>query len=198
MFFEYGTREMEYLQSRDPKLGKWIAKIGHVARTRIPEIYPALVNAIAAQQISGRAFETVWSRILLRGIDHPENAVSDSMEGLGLSKRKICWIRQIAQRALAGELLTASFSGLSDEAAITRLTALAGVGRWTAEMLLIFCLNRMDVLSAGDFGIRKGVALLYGACADADFPRLRALYSPYASVASIYLWEIAGGKHGQV
>ena len=109
MIFPYGARETEYLSRRDPALGAWIDRIGHVSRACIPDLFAALVNAIAAQQVSTRAYETVWARILARGLDRPENALEGSMDGIGLGPRKEKWIRSIAQRALDGTLEKEAF-----------------------------------------------------------------------------------------
>ncbi|MMZ64296.1 DNA-3-methyladenine glycosylase [compost metagenome] len=107
-------------------------------------------------------------------------------------KKALC-IWEIARKAAEGELDFSGLSRLGDEDIITELMRLKGVGRWTAEMLLLHSLERPDVVSWGDLAIRRGMMRLYGlsALTKAEFDAYRARYSPYGSVASIYLWELS-------
>lgn len=190
MIFQYDRRACEHLAGRDAALGAWIERLGKIEREVIPDPFAALVNSIAGQQVSSKAQRTIWERLCVRGLTTPEAILSADEQALrqtGLGGKKTLWIRQAAARA--AEL--ADLAALSDEEVVARLTTFAGVGRWTAQMLLIFSLNRMDVFSRGDFGIRKGLALLHGEQAVRDFSLWRARYAPYGSVASLYLWEIA-------
>lgn len=198
--YRYGKAETEYLISRDSVLGKAIRRIGHIERAVIPELFAALINSIAGQQISGKALATVWARLCerLREIT-PETVLAAGEEGLracGLSGRKAGYMLAAAHAVQDGTLPIHSLVDKSDEEIIKILTALPGVGRWTAEMLLIFSLERPDVLAFDDFGIRKGLCRLYGLeeLTRAQFEQYRARYSPYATVAGLYLWEIAAEK----
>lgn len=198
--YRYGRAETEYLISRDPVLGKAIQRIGHIERAVIPELFAALINSIAGQQISGKALATVWARLCerLREIT-PETVLAAGEEGLracGLSGRKAGYMLAASRAVQDGTLPIHSLVDKSDEEIIKILTALPGVGRWTAEMLLIFSLERRNVLAFDDFGIRKGLCRLYGLeeLTRAQFEQYRARYSPYATVAGLYLWEIAAEK----
>lgn len=198
--FAYGQTETDYLTARDPVLGQAIRRIGPIEREVIPNLFTALVNSIAGQQISGKALATVWARLCDRlGEVTPETVLAageDGLRGCGLSGRKAGYMLAAARAVQDGTLPIHSLVDKSDVEVIKTLTALPGVGRWTAEMLLIFSLERPDVLAFDDFGIRKGMCRLYGLdeLTRAQFEQYRARYSPYATVAGLYLWEIAAQK----
>lgn len=193
--FPYGERELEVLCSADPVLGKYIGAVGKIERGTHPHLFEELVRSIIAQQISGKAAVTVSRRVEdLLGVVTPERLLGTdpaALQQCGLSFRKVGYLRGIAAEAAAGRLDQQEMSQLSDEEIVRRLSALSGVGVWTAEMLLIFCFERLDVVSWGDLGIRRGMKKLYGLeeLTRADFERLRAGYSPYGTVASLYLWR---------
>lgn len=195
--FQYGSREINHLRSRDRRLGRAIDEIGMIERGVTPDIFAALVASVASQQISAKAAETVWKRLEnLAGTITPETLSAVSREDIqqcGMSMRKAGYIRSISDAVMNGDIDLAGLRDLPDDDVIARLTALNGVGVWTAEMLLIFSMQRPDVVSWGDFAIRRGMMRLYGkASLDRDqFERYRKRYSPYGSVASLYLWEIS-------
>nr|WP_297283397.1 DNA-3-methyladenine glycosylase [uncultured Agathobaculum sp.] len=199
-YFAYGKTETDYLTERDPVLGAAIARIGHIDREVIPNLFTALVNSIAGQQISGKALATVWARLCDRlGEITPETIFAEGEDGLracGMSGRKAGYMLAAAHAVQDGTINIHSLVDKSDDEIIKTLTALPGVGRWTAEMLLIFSLERPDVLAFDDFGIRKGMCRLYGLedLTRAQFEKYRARYAPYATVAGLYLWEIAAQK----
>lgn len=198
--FAYGQTETDYLTARDPILGQAIRRIGPIEREVIPNLFTALVNSIAGQQISGKALATVWARLCDQlGEITPETVLAAGEDGLrscGLSGRKAGYMLSAARAVQDGTLPIHSLVDKSDEEVIKTLTALPGVGRWTAEMLLIFSLERPNVLAFDDFGIRKGICRLYGLdeLTRAQFEQYRARYAPYATVAGLYLWEIAAQK----
>ncbi len=195
--FSYTDGELAALKARDPVLAREIDRIGRLDRAVLPDLFSALINSIVGQQISAKAFITVWGRLLLLLTEiTPENVLAvspDALRNCGLSGRKTRFIQGCAERFATGALSAEQLSALSDEALIKTLTALPGVGLWTAEMLMLFSLERKDVLSYGDFGIRKGVMRLYGleSVSKEQFEALRARYSPYGSIASFYLWYLA-------
>jgi len=198
--FEYDQSALEYLGKKDKKLGASINRIGLIERQVIPDLFAALVHSIVSQQISGPAAATVWRRILdYFGTLTPEKigqASCEEIQQLGISMRKARYIKGVAQAALEGRLDLQELNNLPDEDVIKRLVSLPGVGVWTAEMMLIFSLQRPDVVSWGDYGIRKGMMKLYGLdeLTREQFDKYRKRYSPYGSVASLYLWEIAAGR----
>lgn len=198
--FAYGETETTYLSERDPQLGAYIAAVGPIARETRPEPFASLIHSIVGQQISTQARETVWRRLLeCCGKITPENIAAQSTEALraaGLSGRKVEYIQEATARTLTGEFDWQDLSRHEDEELISRLTALRGVGRWTVEMLLLFSWERPDVLSYDDLAIRRGICRLYSLerIDQKQFALLRERYSPYGSVASLYLWHRASNE----
>ncbi|NLP44170.1 MAG: DNA-3-methyladenine glycosylase 2 family protein [Peptococcaceae bacterium] len=195
--FEYGEKEVAYLKKKDKKLGLAIERIGPIRRRVIPDLFEALVNSILSQQISSKAAATVWNRMLERfELITPACIAEASVEDIqqcGTTFRKANYIKDISVAVLSGELNLEELKQLPDQQVIKRLTSLKGIGIWTAEMLLIFSLQRPDVVSWGDLAIRRGMMNLYGltSLSTEQFARYRQRYSPYGSVASLYLWELA-------
>jgi DNA-3-methyladenine glycosylase II len=195
--FLYGSTEIDHLRCRDRKLGRAIDEIGMIERRVISDIFTALVASVASQQVSAKAAETVWGRMENRfGTITPATiaaATSEEIQQCGMSMRKARYIKGIGDAAAAGDPDLAALFALADDEVIARLTTLDGVGVWTAEMMLIFSMQRPDVVSWGDLAIRRGMMRLYGkdTLDRAAFDRYRRRYSPYGSVASLYLWEIS-------
>ena len=195
--FEYGKKEIEHLKSRDQKLSALIDQVGLIRREIIPDPFVALISSIVSQQISNKAAETVWNRLLgLLGDISPERIAKASLEEIqacGMSMRKAGYIKGIADAALSGQVDFGALHRLPDEEVVGILSSLRGVGVWTAEMILIFSLCRPDVVSFRDLGIRRGMMKLYGLTElpKEKFEEYRRRYSPYGTVASLYLWELA-------
>ena len=193
--FKYGEAERDYLKKQDPLLGAFIESVGMIEREVTPNLLTALVNSIISQQISTKAATTIRSRLLDRIPDiKPEAVASLSVEDIqacGMSMRKAGYIKSCAEAVMKGHINLKELEHLSDDEVIKQLSSLHGVGVWTAEMLLIFSLQRSDVVSYGDLGIRKGMMKLYGleSLTKKQFVNYRERYSPYGSVASLYLWE---------
>lgn len=198
--FRYGHAELSHLKSRDRKLAAAIDRIGMVECEIIPDLFTALVFHIVGQQISSAAADTVWARMKQRfGEITPERldaATLEEVQQCGLSFRKAGYIKESSRAVAEGEVDLEALGDLPDAEVIQRLSSLRGVGRWTAEMLLIFSLERPDVVSGGDLAIRRGMMTLYGrkTLDDDSFRRYARRYSPYGSTASLYLWEIALGR----
>lgn len=197
--FIYGTNEIEYLQKRDPVLGAAMERIGPLEREVLPDLFTALVNSIVAQQISGKALETVWGRLQkLVGEVNATNVhacAEGALQQCGMTFRKAANIKNLAALVMERELDLAALQALSDEDVCRELVKLNGVGQWTAEMLLIFSLERPNVLSYGDLGILRGLRMLYRhrQITPRLFAKYQKRYAPYASVAGLYLWAIADG-----
>ena len=173
MYFKYGEKELNYLKKKDKKLATVIDKVGVVERKLEPDIFVCIVKNIVGQQISNKA----------------------DLEGIGISAKKAIWIKDFSRKVLEKEFSIEALYEKSDNDAIKELCTLDGIGKWTAEMVLIFSMNRMDVLSYGDFGIKNGMKILYNKKEITKdlFEKYRKRYSPYGSVASMYLWEVSGG-----
>lgn len=195
--FQYGQKEIDYLSKKDKRLGAAIDRIGMIEREITPDPFEALVSSIVGQQISSKAADTVWRRLCnLLGSIVPESiAKADihEIKGCGMSLKKAGYIKNIAEASISGEVDFNILSTLSDEEIIKKLSSLHGVGIWTAEMLLIFSLCRPDVVSYKDLAIRRGMMNLYDLkeLKKADFEAYRKRYSPYGSVASLYLWALS-------
>ncbi len=196
-YFRYGAKEIEYLKGCDAQLGRAIDRIGPIERGVNPDLFTALVNAIVAQQISSKAAATVWGRVVARfGPIEPGRLAAAPVEDIqqcGMSMRKANYIHSAAQKVSLGEIDLPALAGLPDAEVVARLSSLPGIGVWTAEMLMIFSLQRPDIVSWNDLAIRRGMQILYGhdALTKAQFESHRQQYSPCGSVASLYLWHIA-------
>lgn len=198
--FQYGQTEIEYLKKKDKKLAEAIERIGFVKREVIHDMFTALINSIVSQQISMKAADTVWSRMQERFCEiTPENMVlktAEEVQQCGMTMKKAHYIKDIAGAVLSGEFNIAELSELPDEEVCKRLSALNGIGVWTAQMLMTFCLQRPNIVSWDDLAIRRGIMMLYHhkKLDKAMFEKYRRRYSPYGTVASFYLWEISVGK----
>lgn len=196
-FFKYGHKEIDYLKKKDKKLGDAIERIGIIRRDVIPDLFSALIHSIVCQQISAKAAATVWGRMREKiGEIIPETIMSATVEEIqrcGISMRKAGYIKDIGDAVITGKLDISPFPGLPDHEIIKRLSSLRGIGVWTAEMLLIFSLQRPDVVSWGDLAIQRGMMTLYGhdKLDRERFEKYRKRYSPHGSVASLYLWELS-------
>ncbi|MCL2092851.1 MAG: DNA-3-methyladenine glycosylase 2 family protein [Treponema sp.] len=200
VYFRYGKKEKEWLAGQDRVLGEAINRIGHIRREVTPDLFSALINSIVGQQISSRAHATVWAR-MREGIDPLEpltiNALSaEELQSYGISMRKALYIKGIAEAVVEGRLDLPGLAKLPDEEVCKTLVQLKGIGIWTAEMLMIFSMQRKNILSWGDLAIQRGMRILYKrkTITPKLFEKYRTLYSPYASVASLYLWDISKEK----
>ncbi len=199
MYFEYGNKEIEFLKKRDKLLGEAIDSIGHINRAVDTDVFSSIVHHIIGQQISTAAQATIWQRLIDKiGQVNSETIHSlelNELQKLGMTFRKAGYIKDFADKVKNEEFDINSINDLPNEEIIKKLTALKGIGVWTAEMIMIFCLQRPDVLSFGDLAIHRGMRMLYHH-KDIDkkrFEKYAKRYSPYSTVASLYLWAIAGG-----
>lgn len=196
-YFVYGELEKKYLIERDPKLGRVILEMQDIKRPINSNLFESLMTSIISQQISSKAATTVWSRFKdLVGSVSPENVMAlslDEIQKQGMSFRKAGYIKEIAERVSDGDLNLKTLETLPDCEVIKRLKSLPGIGVWTAEMLMLFSMRRPDILSWDDLAIRRGMLFLYGldTIDRTTFETYRKVYSPYGSVASLYLWEIS-------
>jgi DNA-3-methyladenine glycosylase II len=194
--FRYGKRELDDLKKRDEALGAAIDRIGMLEFEVVPDLFAGLVKSIITQQISTKAASSIWRKMRgYFGVITPEIIHSTSAEDIrkcGLSMRKTLSIKEIARAVISGELNLSELHELPDKEVIRRLSSLKGIGVWTAEMLLLFSMERPDVVSWGDLGIRQGMMRLYGlqTLTRRQFEEYRERYSPYGSVASLYLWRL--------
>src|SRR5437868_6298674 len=155
-----------HLRSADATLAAIIASAGEFKIAYREPTFEALARSITYQQLSGKAAGTIYGRLVAAagGEVTPESILKLSprkMRAVGLSKQKLTYIRDLAKRTASGELNFAELKSLSDEDVITRLTAVKGIGLWTAQMFLIFALRRINVLPTGDLGVRAAIRKHY-------------------------------------
>ncbi|MCL1787956.1 MAG: DNA-3-methyladenine glycosylase [Defluviitaleaceae bacterium] len=194
--FPYGETELNHLRAKDKKLAALIDRVGLIQRPVNPCPFSALIESVVAQQISTKAAATVFAKLsaLCHMTPAGLHALSvEEIQACGMSMRKAGYIKNIAKAAVIGAVDFDAFPQMADEEIIEALTAIKGVGVWTAEMLLIFSLMRPNVVSYGDLIIRRSMMALYG---HKDLPKERFAryakrYAPYGSVASLYLWALA-------
>ena len=163
------------------------------------DLFPALVQSSVSQQLAVKAADAIFQRVTaLLGELTAERLLAadfDSLRACGLSGRKIEYLRGIAEAKISGRVDFDSLSAKPDAEVIGELVKLKGVGVWTAEMLLIFALGRPDILSYRDLGIRRGIMMLNHLenLTETEFEFYRRRYSPYGTLASLYLWRIKDG-----
>ena len=199
MYFAYGERELSYLRQKDKRLGSVMDRIGHIDRAVDPDLFSSVVHHIIGQQISTKAQATIWQRIhdTLGSINAETilKAGVPALQALGMTFRKAEYITDFAEKVHTGAFDLNAVECMNDEDAIRALSSLKGIGVWTAEMILLFCMQRPDIFSYDDLAIRRGLRMVYHH-REIDrerFERYRRRFSPYGSVASLYLWAVAGG-----
>jgi DNA-3-methyladenine glycosylase II len=198
--FQYGQTEIDHLKQRDRILGKAIDDIGIINRQVTTDLFSILVKSVVDQQISTTAANTVWDRLSGKLIEITPNIIDRAdvadIQSCGMSMRKAEYIKGISQAVINGEIDLSALPKMSDDEVINKLKTLRGIGIWSAEMVLIFSLCRQDVVSWGDIGIRRGMKILYGLneITKEQFDQYRKRYSPYGSVASLYLWALSVKK----
>lgn len=199
MYFSYGAVETDYLKARDARLGELIEKIGHVNREVDSDLFSSVVHHIIGQQISTKAQATIWARMKSQlgevNAEQISAADLDALQSFGMTFRKASYIKDFAEKVKSGSFALQEIPSLPDKEAIKALTSLKGISVWTAEMILLFCLQRPDIFSYDDLAIQRGLRMVYHhEKIDRNlFETYRRRFSPYGSVASLYLWAVAGG-----
>lgn len=198
-YFSYGEKEITYLRGKDKRLAEVIDKVGMVKRRVIPDLFTALVHSIVGQQISTKAHKTIWRKMVdAFGEVTPEKVLdlsSEALQAFGITFKKVDYIRAVAQKIVSGEFDIHALRTMSNAEVCTKLSELDGIGVWTAEMLMLHSLQRPDILSFGDLAVQRGLRMLYHhrKIPRALFEKYRRRYSPYGSVACIYLWAVSAG-----
>ena len=190
------------LRKSDPVLRELIDEVGPLGdffAGRPTDHYGMLVRSIAGQQLSTRAAAAIYARLLDRFGGHPptpEEVLADDPDELrtaaGLSHAKVRYLRSLAEHILDGSLQLDRLSALPDDEVMAALTAVSGIGPWSAQMFLMFHLRRPDVLPSGDLGIRRAVMIRFGLPAmpkPAEVDAIGERWRPYRSLASMYLWR---------
>lgn len=200
MYFEYDDEALGYLKSKDNTLGEIIDKIGHINREVDTDLFSAVVHHIIGQQISTKAQATIWQRINeslgVLNADSIIDAGTEKLQSFGMTFRKAEYITDFAVKIKNGEFDLDGIWHKSDKDATEELVSLKGIGVWTAEMILLFCMQRQNVFSFDDLAIQRGLRMVYHhrKIDRKLFEKYRRRFSPYCSVASLYLWAVAGGE----
>jgi DNA-3-methyladenine glycosylase II len=194
-YFAYTSAETDFLSKKDTRLGAVIREYGKLERKITPDIFEALVDCIIGQQVSSKAAATVSHRLKeLTGAISPQailQAHPDTIQQCGMTHKKVGYLVSAADAVLSGRIALNEFPKMTDEAITRQLVTLRGVARWTAEMLLLHALQRPNVFSYDDLVIRRRLISIHNlpALCKTDFEKYRERYSPYCSVAMIYLWR---------
>ena len=189
---------LSHFKEHDPKMASVIQKVGPLRLQRNRKYFVVLCRSIVSQQISVAAADTIFTRFqkLFNGqAPTPERVagLQDApLRAAGLSRQKAAYLKDLSHRFLDGTIRPRQLNYLSNEEIVDRLTGVHGVGQWTAEMFLIFSLNRLDILPVGDLGLRVAVQNIYGMKDRPDAKRLRVIgkkWSPFETVATWYAWR---------
>lgn len=191
---------LDALQQNDPVLKSIIEKVGPISVTVQPDAFSRLARAIVGQQISRAAAESVWKRLQVlrpgsRGklrAEHIATATDEAIRACGVSANKLLSLRDLASHFTDGRINARQHVKMSNEDIIAELLPVRGIGRWTAEMYLMFCLGRTDVLPVDDLGIQNAIMKAYRLRKKPDAKKIRTLakkWSPYESISCLYLWS---------
>ncbi|MFA5449245.1 MAG: DNA-3-methyladenine glycosylase [Clostridia bacterium] len=191
------TEVREYLSKSDPIMGAVIEKYGIIEYELLNCYFNALLANIVGQQLSGKVADTIFNRFLslIEGELTAEKVLAiddEKLRSVGLSRNKAAYIKNVAQAAADGSLALDKFDDMTDTAVVSQLTAIKGIGEWTAEMFLIFSLGRLDIFSKGDGGLARAINILYGRSRELSAKERLAVtevWKPYRSIASLYLWR---------
>jgi len=193
---DYWDRAKRALARRDPVMGAIMRQHPGVYMMVRGEPFMTLARAICGQQISVKAAQSVWNRVVACcGAITPEQVLSrkrTELRACGLSDRKTEYIADLAQHFADGKIHARDWPRMSDEEIIAELTDVRGIGRWTAEMFLMFNLLRPDVFPLDDLGLQKGIRVAYFKGRKISLGRMRKLgdsWRPWRSVATWYLWR---------
>ncbi len=193
---EYWEQAKRELAERDPVLRELVGRFQGLALGSRGDAFSTLARSIVGQQISVKAAQSVWDRLTTRlgGMTPPLMCAMHHarLRACGLSGQKTAYLRDLARRFRDGALDPSSWQSLDDEALIAELTRVKGIGRWTAEMFLIFYLSRPDVLPVADLGLQKAMRLSYNRGRPLSIARMQkigAAWAPWRSVATWYMWR---------
>ena len=198
-YFLYGEKEIAYLKSKDIKLAKIIELVGHIERTVDNDLFSSVIHHIIGQQISTKAQQTIWAKLTTElGAITPNTLLvcgRERLQAFGTTWKKADYMLDFAQKVQSGQFDIEALGAMTDEEAIAALSSLRGIGIWTAEMILLFCLQRPDIFSYSDLAVQRGIRMVYRhrELSRARFERYRKRFSPYCSTASLYFWAVAGG-----
>lgn len=198
-----GATVIHALKKSDPVMKRLIEQIGIFEIPRSAKTFRTLAESIMYQQLSGKAAATIISRFrkLWRGTSFPSprqvmSMSASRMRKVGVSRQKISYLKDLARKTLSGYVAIKTLNSLDDEAVIQHLIAVKGIGRWTAEMFLMFALGRPDVFPVDDLGIQKALTRAYRIRSRPTkqcMLKIAEKWRPYRTLASLYLWRSVDG-----
>lgn len=198
--FKIENEALEYLKEKDERLGRVIDYVGDIKAVVEPDIFSALTYHILGQQISVIVQDKLYDRLKeATGGITPKKVIElghQKLRDLGMTNRKAETILNVANAIESGSLDLENLYNLTDEEVIKELSKIKGIGPWTAEMLLMFTLERPDVFTFGDVALKRGLKMIYH-MDDVDkkqFQYFKDLFSPYGTIASIYIWAVGEYK----
>lgn len=193
---DYWDEAARALAARDPVLGGVIARHPGIHLVTRGDAFTTLARSIVGQQISVKAAQSVWDRLCGRLVTLTPAALArtrkPALRHCGLSERKADYLKDLARKFLDGDLDPARWPALDDETLISELVAVKGIGRWTAEMFLIFHMQRPDVLPVGDLGLRRAIGERYADGRQLSLEEIHGIaapWRPWRTVATWYLWR---------
>lgn len=203
---QYSNKEMQYLSEKDTVLGAYIKKVGKIHRELKATPFVSLLSVIISQQISNKSASKI-EESLAKAVG--KDSISkveledilkldiDTIGATGIGKKKAGWILEIANKVKNKEIDFKKYLEMKDNEIVDDLAKNEGIGIWSAKMFCIFGLGRQNIISYSDFGIRKGMTLLYkkDALTKQEFREYSKRYEPYATIASIYLWHLANSSN---
>jgi len=200
-FLLYGDTEKDYLRAKDPVLGKLIDSIDYVYEYVDPDLFTSLMRIIIGQQITIAFYEKLWAAVQQRFGEIPkaEDVLAEGREfltGIGVPSMRAGFIIGIAERFVDGSIDAGHLASLPDDELYKSLLAIRGVGPWTAEMVMLFYFERKDVFSFKDIALIRGLKRMYGLeeVPAPLFEEFRKRFSPYGTIASLYIWEVGEGR----
>ena len=197
----YWQEAINYLAAKDRIIASLIATYPNEVMQSHHNPFSTLVKAIVGQQISVKAAAVICQRLESRighfSTEHYLAAKEDELRQCGLSRPKIRYITNVAKALESGQLTPLTWSTMSDDEIAKQLMSISGIGRWTAQMFLIFHLHRADILPLGDVGLLKAINLNYGLgkqLSDLEIGKITQVWQPYRTVATLYLWRTLDPK----
>jgi DNA-3-methyladenine glycosylase II len=188
-----------HLSKNDPVLANLIEKIGYCTLKKKKDHFDSLLGSVIGQQLSLKAAESIYNRVKLHFKDgllpaYIINETDENLRKLGLSNAKVKYVKDLSQRILAEELVLKRLPRMPDDKLMESLTAVKGIGSWTAHMFMIFSLSRLNVLPTGDLGLKRAIMINYRLRKMPDEKKIIQIskknnWAPYNSVASWYLWK---------
>lgn len=199
MYYIYPEKAIEYLKAKDPQLKKAIDTIGVIQREVNPDLYFSIVSSIIGQQISSVAHKTILARLNAKVHTIKPMTIFElsdqELQSIGISNRKVTYIKELTYMVINDPTYFDDLHTLDDQKIIDKLIKIKGVGKWTAEMLMIFSLQRPNILSYDDLAIIRGLRMLYHhrQITPKLFKKYQRRFSPFNTTASLYLWAISAG-----